>query len=98
MGALALPTAIGAELLYWPTAAVCIGFVLSLVGSAVVIGIQVGTARHFRLAAVFGLLFACGYTLAAVIACDSALLRHRGRVRWRGRTYDFRSKTSPGRS
>jgi chlorobactene glucosyltransferase len=96
--ALVLPTAIGAELLYRPSAAVCIGFVLSLAGSAVVIGIQVGTARHFRVAAVFGLLFACGYTLAAVIACHSALLRHRGRVRWRGRTYDFRGKASPGRS
>jgi chlorobactene glucosyltransferase len=96
--ALALPIATGAELLYRPTAAVCIGFALSLVGSAVVIGIQVGTARHFRVGAVFGLLFACGYTLAAVIACHSALLRHRGRVRWRGRTYDFRRKASPGRS
>jgi chlorobactene glucosyltransferase len=96
--ALALPTAIGAELLYRPAAAVCIGFALSLVGSAVVMGIQVGTARHFRVAAVFGPLFVCGYTLAAVIACHSALLRHRGRVRWRGRTYDFRRKASPGRS
>jgi chlorobactene glucosyltransferase len=96
--ALALPAMIGAELVYRPTAAVCIGFALSLVGSAVVIGIQVGTARHFRVAAVFGPLFACGYTLAAVIACHSALLRHRGRVRWRGRTYDFRRKASPGRS
>jgi chlorobactene glucosyltransferase len=95
---LGLPTAIGAQLFYRPTAAVCIGFALSLVASAVVIGIQVGTARHFRLAAVFGLLFACGYTLAAVIACHSTLLRHRGRVRWRGRTYDFRRRASPGRS
>jgi chlorobactene glucosyltransferase len=96
--ALTLPAAIGARLLYRPTAAVCIGFALSLAGSAVVIGIQVGTARHFRVAAVFGPLFACGYTLAAVIACHSALLRYRGRVRWRGRTYDLRRKASPGRS
>jgi chlorobactene glucosyltransferase len=95
---LALPIAIGAALLDQPTPAACIGFTLSLVGSAVVMGIQVGTARHFRVAAVFGLLFACGYTLAAMIAFNSALSRHRGRVRWRGRTYDFRRKASPGRS
>jgi chlorobactene glucosyltransferase len=96
--ALALPIAVGGELLYGPTAASCIGFALSLVGSAVVIGIQVGTALHFRINAAFGLLFACGYTLAALIALHSALLRRRGRVRWRGRTYDFRDKAAPWQS
>jgi chlorobactene glucosyltransferase len=96
--ALALPVAIGAELLERPTVPACIGFALSLAGSAVVVAIQVGTARHFRIAGVFGLLFACGYTIAALIACHSALLRRRGRVRWRGRTYDFRRRAASGRS
>jgi chlorobactene glucosyltransferase len=95
---LALPIAIGAALLAEPTAVAGIGFVLSVIGSAIVIGIQIGTARYFRVTAAFGLLFACGYTLAAAIACHGALLRRGGRVRWRGRTYDFRRKTSPGQS
>jgi chlorobactene glucosyltransferase len=95
---LALPIAIGVDLLDRPSAATCIGLALALFGSALVIGIQIGTARHFRISAAFGLLFACGYSVAALIACHSVLLRYGGRVTWKGRTYDFHRKHSPGRS
>jgi chlorobactene glucosyltransferase len=95
---LALPIALGVELLDRPSPATCIGFALALFGSALVIGIQIGTAHHFRISAAFGLLFVCGYVVAALIACHSALLRYRGRVTWKGRKYDLHRKTSPGRS
>ena len=97
-GTLVLPIAIGVDLLDRPSAATCIGLALALFGSALVIGIQIGTARHFRISAAFGLLFACGYSLAALIACHSVLLRYGGRVTWKGWTYDFHRKHSPGRS
>jgi hypothetical protein len=66
------------------------------VGSAVVVAVQLGATRHFRLPAVFGLLLGFGYTVAACLACRSVLLHLDGRVTWKGRTYELRRKTSPG--
>lgn len=85
--ALLLPIALGAAVLNEPSPAAAIGGVLALLGSAVVIGIQLSTARHFRMPAAFGLTFALGYTVAACLACNSVLAHFKGRVTWKGRTY-----------
>jgi chlorobactene glucosyltransferase len=63
------------------------GAVLVLIGTALVIGVHCGTARHFRIPAAYGLTFMIGYTLVACLAVDSVLRRARGRVTWKGRTY-----------
>ncbi|HJU17070.1 MAG TPA: glycosyltransferase family A protein [Stellaceae bacterium] len=94
---LLLPIALGAAVWHAPSAAADLGFALALSGSLVVLGVQLGTARHFRIPAVFGLLFGLGYTVAACLACRSALLHLDGRVTWKGRTYRLRRKPSPGR-
>jgi chlorobactene glucosyltransferase len=95
---LLLPIALAATVLYAPSAATALGFALAFAGSAVVVGVQLGTARHFRLPAVFGFLFGFGYIVAACLACRSALLHLDGRVTWKGRTYELRRKASPGGS
>ncbi len=91
---LALPIAIAATILPRPSATQLIGVSLTLAGSAIVLGVQFGTVRHFRIPAVFGLLMPCGYTAAAVLACHSFLLRRGGGVTWKGRKYDFHRKPS----
>jgi hypothetical protein len=93
---LLLPIALAAAVLRAPSAATGLGVALAFVGSAVVIGVQLGTARHFRLPAIFGFLFGVGYSVAACLACRSALLHLDGRVTWKGRTYKLRRKASPG--
>jgi len=95
--ALALPIAIAAAIFPQPSAMELIGLGLTLSGAAVVFGVQLGTARHFRIPAVFGLLMPCGYTVAVSLACHSFLLRRGGRVMWKGRRYDFHRKPSAGR-
>ena len=92
--ALLLPIAIAAAILPHPSAAQLTGFGLTLAGSAIVLGVQFGTARHFRIPAVFGVLTPCGHTAAAVLACHSFLLRRGGGVTWKGRRYDFHRKPS----
>jgi chlorobactene glucosyltransferase len=77
--------------------AAAIGAALALLGSAAVIGIQIGTARHFRVPPVFGLLFPLAYTVIAALAWHSFALRRAGRVTWKGRTYALQRKTSAGR-
>ena len=52
---------------------------LAVAGSAIVVGVQLGTARHFRIPAIFGILLPCGYTAAFLLACHSLLLRRGGR-------------------
>jgi chlorobactene glucosyltransferase len=79
-----------------PSLPAALGAALAVAGSAVVFGVQLGTARHYRIPACFGLLFAIGYTLAAGIACRGALAQLNGRVTWKGRTYSPRM-TSPQR-
>ena len=93
-----LPVAVALALLRHPSPEAAIGGALALLGSAIVIAVQLGTARHFRIPVGFGLLFGLGYTIAAVLACRSILVRLDGRVRWKGRVYDLRRKASPGRS
>ena len=76
-----------------PSPAAVIGTVLALLGSAVVIGIQCATARHFRIPAAFGLIFALGYIAVACLACNGVLVSLNGRVTWKQRTYQL-PKTS----
>ena len=80
-----------------PSAASAIGAVLALAGSAAVAGLQIGTARHFRIPLYFGLLFPYAYSAVAALAWHSALLRRRGRVTWKGRAYDLDRTRSPGK-
>jgi chlorobactene glucosyltransferase len=79
-----------------PSTAAAIGTALAILGSAAVIGIQIGTARHFRIPPVFGLLFPLAYTAVAALAWHSFALRRAGRVTWKGRTYALQRKTSSG--
>ena len=76
-----------------PSPAAVAGTALAMLGSAVVIGIQCATARHFRIPAAFGLIFALGYSAAACLACNGVLLSLNGRVTWKQRTYQL-AKTS----
>jgi hypothetical protein len=82
--ALMLPIVIGAAMLDEPSTAVAIGEGLALCGTAFVIGIHFGTARHFRIPAAFGLAFPLGYTVAACLACYSVLAHFHGRITWKG--------------
>lgn len=89
--ALLLPMALGAVLMGQFSLATCAGCGLALSASAVVIGIQIGTAHYFRIPAAFGLIYTLGYTVAACLACRSALAHLNGRVTWKGRTYQLRA-------
>jgi hypothetical protein len=88
---LLLPVVLGIVALQQMSAAAGVGCGLALLASAVVIGIQVGTARHLRIPAAFGLIYALGYTVAACLACRSALAHLNGRVTWKGRTYQLKA-------
>lgn len=94
---LLLPSALIAAAFDDPSPAASAGAGLALLGSAAVLAIQLGTARHFRVPAVFALLFALGNTAAACLACHSVLAYRRGRVRWKGRTYQL-PRSSPERT
>jgi chlorobactene glucosyltransferase len=89
--ALLLPMAFGIILVGQFSTTTCIGGGLALLALAVVIGIQIGTARHFRIPAAFGLIYPLGYTVAACLACRSALAHLNGRVTWKGRTYQLKT-------
>ena len=84
-GVPALPIAIGLAALARPSVASWLGLALALAGSAIVLGVQAGTARHFRVPAAYVLLFPIGVTLAAMIGFYSILLHATGRVTWKGR-------------
>jgi chlorobactene glucosyltransferase len=88
---LLLPVVLGIVALQQMSAAAGVGCGLALLASAVVIGIQVGTACHLRIPAAFGLIYALGYTVAACLAWRSALAHLYGRVTWKGRTYQLRA-------
>jgi chlorobactene glucosyltransferase len=90
---LLLPPAIIIAELREPSPAAIAGTALFLLGSVVVIGIQCATARHFRIPAAFGLIFALGYSAIACLACNGVLVSLHGRVRWKERTYQL-AKTS----
>ncbi len=87
------PPAIFIAALAESTPAAIAGAALALLGSAVVIGIQCATARHFRIPAAFGLIFAVGYSAVACLACNGVLVSLHGRVTWKERTYQM-AKTS----
>jgi hypothetical protein len=95
--ALLLPLAVAGAAAAEPSAAAAIGGLLAIFGSAVVIGVQCGTARHFRIPAAFGLILALGYTVALCLACHSVLVQLSGQVTWKGRTYKL-NKTSAERT
>ena len=95
--ALLLPLAVASAAATKPSWATAIGGLLAVLGSAVVIGVQCGTARHFRIPAVFGIILVLGYTVAVGLACHSVLMQLSGRVTWKGRTYRL-DKTSAERT
>ena len=82
--ALALPAVIAVAIFPQPAAIECVGLALAVAGSAIVVGVQLGTARHFRIPAIFGILLPCGYTAAFLLACHSLLLHRAGGVTWKG--------------
>jgi chlorobactene glucosyltransferase len=94
---LLLPAAIAAALLGEPSLPGMIGGGFAVLGSAAALAVQCATARHFRMPACFGLIFALGYTVAACLACRSVLAQLNGRVTWKGRTYRL-NKTSAERT
>jgi chlorobactene glucosyltransferase len=80
-----------------PSATGSIGVALAVLGSAAVLGIQIGTAGHFRVPLGFALLFPLAYTAVAALAWHSVALRRAGHIAWKGRTYALQRKASPGR-
>jgi chlorobactene glucosyltransferase len=79
-----------------PSAATLAGAALALLGSATIVGVQIGTARYFRISSLFGLLFPVAYSAVAALAWRSFALRRAGRVTWKGRTYAIERKASAG--
>jgi chlorobactene glucosyltransferase len=73
----------------WPA------LVLALAGSGVVVGVEIGTARHFRVPVWQVALLPAGFSLAAVLAWRSVWLRRRGGATWKGREL---CRPVPGRS
>jgi chlorobactene glucosyltransferase len=80
-----------------PSVAASAGAAMAVLGSAIVIGVQIGTARYFRIPPLFGLLFAGAYTAVAALAWRSFALRRAGQVTWKGRTYAIQRKAPTGR-
>ena len=80
-----------------PSPATLGGAALALLSSAVVIGIQCATARHFRIPAAFGLIYALGYIAVACLAFNGVLLSLIGRVTWKGRIYQLAKTSSEAR-
>lgn len=64
-----------------------VGFAAACAASGTVLGVELGTLRHFRASPFLLPLFPLGVTVAAALACESARLRRAGHVRWKGRTY-----------
>lgn len=95
--ALLLPVWALAAAVAAPNAANAAGGILAALGTAIVVGIHFGTARHFRIPAILGLTFVIGYTAVACLACHSVIIRLTGRIKWKGRTYQL-TKSAPGRA
>ena len=64
-----------------------LGFTVAAAASAVALGVQAGTLRHFRATPWLLPLFPAGATVVAAIAAQGVRLRRAGRVRWKGRVY-----------
>lgn len=82
-----LPLVLALSTLYHPDAAHWVGLGLALAGALAVVGMQIGTLRHFRVPLVFTVLFPLAFLVAALLAVHSVALRRRGFVRWKGRSY-----------
>ncbi|MDI3309032.1 MAG: glycosyltransferase family 2 protein [Acetobacteraceae bacterium] len=82
-----LPPLLGAAALHQPRPAALVGAALAALGSAVVVGVVAGTARHFRGPMALALLFPIGACMAAALAWHSVSLRRRGHVTWKRRRY-----------
>jgi chlorobactene glucosyltransferase len=80
-----------------PSAPSVTGSILAVLGTAIVVGVHIGTARHFRIPAIFGLMFTIGYCAVACLAGHGVITQLTGRVTWKGRTYHL-TKSSPGRA
>jgi chlorobactene glucosyltransferase len=80
-----------------PSTAGFVGLTLAALGSAAVLGVQLGTARHFRVPMLFALMFPIAYTAVTALAWHSVALRRAGRITWKGRTYALPRKATPGR-
>ena len=85
--AVLLPALAGLIAARHPSAAAVAGFGLALSGSLAIFGVQVGTARHFRVPPAFGLLYPLAYSVLAILGWHSVWLRRDGRITWKGRTY-----------
>ena len=81
-----------------PSVSALAGAALAVFGTATVIGVQIGTARYFRISPLFGFLFPAAYTAVAALAWRSFALQRAGQVTWKGRTYAIERKASAGRS
>jgi chlorobactene glucosyltransferase len=94
--AVALPIWSGWVLWHQPSAASSAGFAAALAGSLIILGMQIGTARHCRVPAAFGFAFPLAYTAVAALSWSSLAWRRAGRVRWKGRIYALPQKGDPG--
>jgi chlorobactene glucosyltransferase len=94
--ALLLPVATLPVAFAAPSFAAATGAILAIIGTVIVAGVHFGTARHFRIPAVFALTFTMGYTVVACLACHGVITQLTGRVTWKGRTYQL-TKTSRNR-
>lgn len=72
--------------------------VLAVAGSAALVGIQIGTLRHFKSAWWFSLLLPISCSLGAALGVHAVWQRRRGRVAWKGRTYAAPSDLAPAAS
>ena len=60
---------------------------LAVVGTSTLLGLHIGTARHFRVPIWYGLLFPLGYVFGASLALHAIWWRARGHVLWKDRAY-----------
>lgn len=82
-----LPPLLGAAALRQAAPAPLLGAGLAALGSAVVLGVLAGTARHFRAPVAMALLFPLGAGMVAALAWRSVSLRRSGHVTWKRRRY-----------
>ncbi|MBN9563866.1 MAG: glycosyltransferase [Alphaproteobacteria bacterium] len=80
-----LPLGLALVALHDETVWLGMALALALAGSGVVVGVEIGTARHLRVPPWQVALFPAGFTLAAVLAWRSVRLRRRGGATWKGR-------------
>jgi len=75
-----------------PDAWLLAGALGATLGSILLTATQIAEARYFRMPWWYGLIFAIGYCLAAVVGISSVRQHISGRTRWKGRSYPVRSR------